>query len=146
MKKTNFLVKDTADCGEGIFSRRLFRKNQVLFAFGKKVVPWIKANHRSIQLGKNKWLNPGKNDLGFYLNHSCHPNARFMKPHFIAALHAIKPNEEITIDYASVINIPSWDMECACGQKNCRKLIKSYSKSPNDIQKKYKGITSFSLS
>ncbi len=141
--KKDFLIKDTASCGEGIFSKRSFKKDAVLFVFGTKIVPWTKANHRSIQLEKNRWLNPTEEDLGFFLNHSCHPNARFLAPHFIAALSGIKPGEEITIDYASVINITKWDMECGCGSKDCRKIVKSYSQSPERIREKYKGMTSF---
>lgn len=141
--KKYFLIKETPECGKGIFSKKAFRKNQLLFTFGTKVVPWFKANHRSIQLGTNKWLNPSKKALGYYVNHSCHPNAYFKAPHFIAALRNIKPGEEITIDYASVINIPTWDMPCSCGHKSCRKMIKSYSRSPKNIQKKYMEFVSF---
>src|SRR3989344_6317573 len=133
MKQSNFRIRETPGCGKGVFSSKSSQKNEILFSFGKTIVPWTKANHRSIQLGKNRWLNPGKNDLGYYLNHSCHPNAYFKAPHFIAALRSIKPGQEITIDYASVINIPSWNMPCCCGYKNCRKMIKSYSKSPTKI-------------
>ena len=141
--ETNFLIKDTTHCGKGVFSRKSFRKDQILFVFGKKVVPWTKADHRSVQLGKNKWLNPDQEDIGYYLNHSCDPNARFKRPNFIAALRSIQADEEITLDYATLINIPKWDMPCCCGQKNCRKIIKSYCKSPKMIQKKYKDIVSF---
>lgn len=141
--KKDFLIKETLGCGKGVFSRKNYRKNKILFTFGTKVVPWFKANHRSIQLGKNRWLNPGKKELGYYVNHSCNPNARFKRPNFVAALRAIKSGEEITIDYSTLVNITKWDMECACGQKYCRKIIKSYSQSPQKIQKKYKDIVSF---
>ncbi|HLD39862.1 MAG TPA: SET domain-containing protein [Candidatus Nanoarchaeia archaeon] len=146
MSKANFLIKETPECGKGIFSKKAHPKNEVLFSFGSKIVSWFKANHRSIQLGKNKWLNPSKKELGYYVNHSCQPNARFKAPHHVAALRAIKPGEEITLDYATLVNIPKWDMDCSCGKKNCRKMVKSYSKSPKSIQKKYKGIVSFKLS
>ncbi|MDO8511237.1 MAG: SET domain-containing protein-lysine N-methyltransferase [Nanoarchaeota archaeon] len=143
--KKDFLVKETPGCGKGVFSTKSFRKNQQLFSFGTKIVSWKKANHRSVQLGKNRWLNPSRYDLGYYVNHSCNPNARFEKPHFIAALRPIKPGQEITLDYATLVNIPKWDMPCFCGQNNCRKIIKSYSKLPKNIQKKYKDIISFIL-
>ncbi len=143
--KKDFLIKNTAECGAGVFSRKSFKKDQVLFVFAKKIVPWTKADHRSIQLGKNRWLTPDKEDLGFFLNHSCHPNSRFKHPHFIAALSDIKPGEEITIDYSSVIDIPRWDMDCCCGSKDCRKIVKSYSQSPKKIKEKYKGLTSFKI-
>lgn len=143
MDKTHFLVKETPGCGKGVFTTRSFQKDEVLFTFAEKIVPWAKANHRSVQLGKNKWLNPSKDDLGYYLNHSCNPNARFKAPHFIAALQPIHAKEEITIDYSTVVNTAKWDMQCACGNANCRKLITSYSKSPVEIQEKYKDIISF---
>ncbi len=143
MAKTDFFIKETLDRGKGVFSKKACRKNEILFVFGTKVVPWTKANHRSIQLGKNRWLNPSEKELGYYVNHSCNPNAWFKRPNFVTALRNIKPDEEITLDYSTLINIPKWDMECACGEKNCRKIIKSYSKSPKNIQKKYKEIVSF---
>ena|SRR3989338_1382961 len=143
MAEKDFLIKETPGCGKGVFSKRAHRKNEVLFSFGSHIVSWSKANHRSIQLGKNKWLNPSKTELGYYLNHSCSPNARFQAPHFIAALRKIKPREEITLDYSTLVNIPKWDMPCFCGEKNCRKIIRSYSKLPVKIQKKYKDIVSF---
>ena len=145
MTKKDFLVAETPSCGKGVFSKRLCSKNDILFTFGTKVVPWTKANHRSIQLGKNKWLNPSTKELGYYVNHSCNPNARFKAPHYLAALRKIKSNEEITLDYSTLIDIPKWDMGCACGEKNCRKIIKGYSQSPEEVQKKYKDIVSFKI-
>ena len=143
MAKKDFLIKETIECGKGVFRKRLCPKDEVLFSFGTKVVSWTKANHRSIQLGKNKWLNPSQKELGYYVNHSCNPNARFKAPHHLAALSNIKQNQEITLDYSTLVNIPKWDMECACGEKNCRKIIRSYPKLPLKLQKKYKDMVSF---
>ncbi len=143
MNNAHFSIKETPHCGKGIFSRKAHRENEILFTFGGKVVPWIKANHRSVQLAKNRWLNPSKEELGYYVNHSCNPNAQFKRPNFVAALRKIKPKEEITLDYSTLVNIPKWDMPCSCGEKNCRKIIRSYSRSPRTIQKKYRNIVSF---
>ena|SRR3989338_1466040 len=143
MAKKDFFVAETPKCGKGVFSTKTHPKNEILFSFGTAVVPWIKANHRSIQLGKNKWLNPCTIELGYYVNHSCNPNARFKAPHHLAALNNIKSNQEITLDYSTLVNIPGWDMECSCGEKNCRKIIRSYSKLPAKLQKKYRDIVSF---
>lgn len=142
--KKDFLITETPGCGKGVISTKLFQKDEILFVFGKKVVPWTKANHRSVQLGKNRWLSPSRHDLGYYVNHSCNPSARFKAPNFIAALRSIKLGEEITLDYSTLVDIPRWGMRCACGEKKCRRLIRSYSKSPTEIQQKYKDITSFS--
>jgi len=143
MAKKDFLIKETIECGKGVFSKRLCPKDEVLFSFGTAIVTWTKANHRSIQLGKNKWLNPSQKELGYYVNHSCNPNARFKAPHHLAALNNIQPNQEITLDYSTLVNIPKWDMECACGEKTCRKIIRSYPKLPLKLQKKYKDMVSF---
>jgi len=143
MTNLKFLIKETLKCGKGVFSKKAHLKNEILFSFGSKVVPWTRANHRSIQLGKNKWLNPSKNELGYFVNHSCNPNAYFKAPHFVAALRTIKANQEITLDYSTLVNIPKWDMDCACREKNCRKIIKSYSKLTQKIQEKYENIVSF---
>src|SRR3989338_9204016 len=120
MKKRHFLVKETPQCGKGVFSTKTHPKN--------------------------KWLNPSKKELGYYVNHSCNPNARFKAPHHLAALRTIRPNQEITLDYSTLVNIPKWDMGCACGEKTCRKIIRSYPKLPLKLQKKYKDIVSFKLS
>ena len=143
MEKAHFLVKETPGCGKGVFTKKSVQKDEILFTFATKIVPWAKANHRSIQLGKNRWLNPSEEDLGFYLNHSCDPNAYFKKQHIIAALKDIPAHEEITIDYSTVVNTPRWDMHCFCKEKNCRNLIRSYSKLPAELQEKYRNQTSF---
>jgi len=143
MTTADFLIKETPGCGKGVFSRKAHHKDEILFPFGTNIVTWRKANHRSVQLGKNKWLNPGKEELGYYVNHSCNPNARFKAPHHLAALRNIKSNEEITLDYSTLVDVPKWDMPCFCGEKICRKLIKSYSKLPVKLQEKYKDIVSF---
>jgi uncharacterized protein len=58
------------------------------------------------------------------INHSCEPNlvSRVMKGHILyMSLRAIKPGEELTIDY-NFSDDPEKTL-CACGAKSCRGTI-----------------------
>jgi hypothetical protein len=58
-----------------------------------------------------------------YVNHSCKANTT-AKNHCDVAVCDIKKGEEITANYSEEM-IPGIEMECCCGNKNCRKIIKS---------------------
>lgn len=54
-----------------------------------------------------------------YGNHSCDPN--LSSDHI--ALRDIEPGEELTVDYAELSDV-NWSMECKCGSKNCKGIVK----------------------
>jgi ribosomal protein S18 acetylase RimI-like enzyme len=54
-----------------------------------------------------------------YGNHSCNPNLSGNH----VALRNIEPGEELTVDYAQFSDI-NWSMECHCGSKNCKGIVK----------------------
>ena len=106
------------------------------------------SNPNWIGVGKNKWIYPDYPNQ--YLNHSCNPNAgirgkiiikdsdRSVKGEYeIVALKNIKEGEEITIDYSIIEGDDLWEMECTCGEKNCRKIIRSVRYIPIKQFKKY---------
>ncbi|MDO8656516.1 MAG: SET domain-containing protein [Nanoarchaeota archaeon] len=100
-----------------------------------------------IGVGKDKWINPSYPNQ--YLNHSCNPNAgikgaitisqdKSVKGKYvIVALKPIKEGEEITIDYSIIEGDDLWEMKCKCGEKNCRKIIRSIQHLPERQFKKY---------
>lgn len=100
-----------------------------------------------IGIGENKWIDPDYPNQ--YLNHSCNPNAgvrgqitiddnQTAKGQYeIVALKNIKEGEEITIDYSIIEGDDLWEMECRCGAKNCRKVIRSVHTIPPQQFKKY---------
>jgi uncharacterized protein len=58
------------------------------------------------------------------INHCCEPNliSRVMKGHVLyMSLRAIKPGEELTIDYNFEVN--TGRSACRCGAKNCRGVM-----------------------
>ncbi|NCU04774.1 MAG: SET domain-containing protein, partial [Chitinophagaceae bacterium] len=55
-------------------------------------------------------------------NHSCRPNTAY-KGLNLVALHPILPGQELTLDYADLLNESAETFECQCGTPDCRKTI-----------------------
>jgi uncharacterized protein len=132
--------------GMGVFSDKYIEKNKNLFVFSNKI---IKINHRKgcdckicrrcIQIGKSDWLYPNRDSLGWYLNHSCNPSSG-IRGNKIISIKKIKKDKEITIDYSTTNTDKKWKMVCMCGEKNCRKIIRSVQFLPENKFIFYKNI------
>ncbi len=60
----------------------------------------------------------------WFINHSCNPNMARIGGFVMIAKRKIEPGEELTVDYAPLVATQEdWTMTCACGEKNCRKVI-----------------------
>jgi len=82
-----------------------------------------------------------------FFNHSCEPNSGFKGQIFLVALRNVKPNEEITFDYAMVVSrsLESdtvFEMACDCGARGCRRRITENDWKLPDLQRKYDGYFS----
>jgi D-alanine--D-alanine ligase len=55
-------------------------------------------------------------------NHSCNPNTAYNGLNLVA-LRPILPNEELTMDYAQLLDQSAETFDCQCGATNCRKII-----------------------
>ena len=55
-------------------------------------------------------------------NHSCSPNTAYMGLN-LQALRPILPGEELTMDYAELLNETAETFDCQCGAANCRQTI-----------------------
>ncbi len=99
-----------------------------------------KIRDNAFRFDKEKYLSPA-GEVGDFLNHSCDPNSAVVKQTnklFVVAVKNIQKSEEILIDYSTIIaQDDSWQMECNCGSKNCRKIIKGFHSLPKNTQKKY---------
>jgi SET domain-containing protein len=106
------------------------------------------SNPNWIGIAKNKWIYPDHPNQ--YLNHSCNPNSgirgritikdsdKSAKGNYeIVAFRDIKEGEEITVDYSTIEGDDLWEMKCICGEKNCRKIIRSVRYIPEKQFKKY---------
>jgi SET domain-containing protein len=81
------------------------------------------AHPNWVGVAENQWIDPAKPFK--FLNHSCNPSAGIKGALSLVALHDMKEGDEITIDYSTIEGDPRWEMNCACGEKNCRKVIRS---------------------
>ena len=119
-----FLVKETGDKGYGLFASRDYRKGEIIVKVrGVRISDTDKRlTHRAVQVGKLVFIEPSRFSPIWYLNHSCEPNAH-MDMDTLIARRAIVRGEEIAADYSLFTNYPTWDMECECKAKKCRKLI-----------------------
>lgn len=73
------------------------------------------------------------------LNHSCDPNLGWADGHTLVAVRAIAADEELTIDYATVVDDPDFTMRCHCETYRCRQLIEGSDWQIPQLQQRYAG-------
>lgn len=118
--------------GRGVYAQRRFKAEEVIGRIrGDIVADPSLDQHYTMEMDNDLYLVPKAPFR--YVNHSCNPNCElFMweedpedetlgsRPLLIAARRAIRPGEQLTIDYAwpSDIAIP-----CVCRSSKCRGWI-----------------------
>ena len=128
--------------GFGLRSGELIKKGELIFYF--KGEPKFKINKSKndaqahpnwVGVGENHWIDPEKPYI--FMNHSCNPNATIKGMVSVVAIRDIKEGEELTFDYSVTESDSRWEMKCACGEKNCRKVISSVQTIPQSQLSKY---------
>ncbi len=77
-------------------------------------------------------------DIGA-LNHSCDPNLGWRDGETLVAIRDIAAAEELTIDYATFIDDPSFVMNCHCETYRCRQIIEGTDWQIPQLQARYAG-------
>lgn len=145
----------------GTFAAQDIKKGQIIFYFDGDLYdvknkpflvgsgsPYTGENDRYARVSENLFLGPFRDDREGNLNgpddltnHSCNPNCLITSDRDlelkIKARRDIKEGEELTYDYSTVVIFDSWEMECHCGEKNCRKIIGEFRTLPVELQKQY---------
>ena len=89
------------------------------------------------------YLDP-EGEIGAYANHSCNPNAGIVKTGRRLLLQAIRPiaaGDEVTHDYSTLLGADDvWTMKCNCGEAVCRKVIRSFSRLPPAVLRRYRRL------
>lgn len=133
--------------GDGLFAAKRFQANErIIRIVGKVVSARIVTGtggtfaDNCFRCGPETYLDPGE-EAGAYLNHSCEPNAYIRKSNnqlFLAAIRKIRRNEEIVIDYSTILGDDDiWTMRCNCGSTRCRKTIKHFGSLPSLLKARY---------
>jgi SET domain-containing protein len=79
-----------------------------------------------------------QNGIG-QLNHSCAPNLGWAGNDSLVAHHDIANGEELTLDYATVLDDPDFVMVCHCETYRCRQMIEGTDWRIPQLQKRYAG-------
>ncbi|MDO8663503.1 MAG: SET domain-containing protein-lysine N-methyltransferase [Candidatus Wildermuthbacteria bacterium] len=144
-------VKNSSILGQGVFAKEKIKKGELVAAWGACVITikgggklpkaiW-KIGGYPIQIYDNLWLGPvsvKELDDAEFFNHSCEPNAGVRGQNLLFARRGIKSGEEITFDYGTT-DAQLLNFRCACGTKNCRKIVTGNDWRNPLFQKKNKG-------
>lgn len=147
-------VQHVQSSGLGIYTQDHISPGERLIVYGGTIMTEteiVSLNTTQItyalQIDTDLWLSSNilngyeKSD---YVNHSCDPNAGFKTPITLVALRNINMGEEVTIDYAMVVErfIGMSDFSCLCKASNCRKIVSGNDWKRKDLQQKYHGYFS----
>lgn len=134
-------VRRSTIAGAGVHARRALPAGTVVATIDRPLVtaaevpgPGDDGYGHCIQVQPGWWqlLRPSP---FYYWNHSCAPNTRveFLGPVArIVAARAIRPGEELTGDYATVIyRDDPFAFECGCGSRRCRGVVRGRRRRPS---------------
>ena len=133
--------------GDGLFAAKPFRPHQRIIRIAGKIRSARIVTRAGgpfadncFRFGPETYLDPGS-EAGANLNHSCEPNAYVRKSNnrlFLVALEAVRRNEEIVIDYSTILGDDDiWTMRCNCGSCACRRTIRRFGSLPAWLKERY---------
>jgi hypothetical protein len=104
-------------------------------------------NHTVVAIGEGIFLgNSIDQEMGIedYMNHSCSPNIGMADALSLRAMRDVKPNEELTADYAIWLDDEHYVMKrvCNCRATTCRSRITGQDWRRTDVQRANAGYFS----
>ena len=134
-------VGDAGAKGKGVFAARRIEPAEVVWDYAGEE-RWIKDIPPELwrycfQVDYDRYVVPEKGSAGWFMNHSCEPNCVIMGRTKVVALRRIEPGEEVTFDYSTNVGWEGFTMECNCGMKGCRKVVRSYGFLSEELKGRY---------
>jgi uncharacterized protein len=129
-----------SNTGLGLFATTLIRRKQPIVEYSGRRIPTREAHERERRRGarymfelSSKWTLDGsaRSNLARYVNHACRPNTEAYSSRgrlMFRATRAIKPGEEITLDYGKEYLDLFFKGGCRCA--TCRTPKASTRKKP----------------
>lgn len=140
-------IRKTVNRGKGMFAAEKIVSGEELVVFGGEYTDAegakkAKSNGRLVmQWDDNLFsVEDRGDDLGYFINHSCDPNAWMKDAFTITAMRDIEIGEELTVDYvlwqADENYISKW--ECNCRSSGCRKRVTGKDWRSPELRERYK--------
>jgi SET domain-containing protein len=144
--KKNMVVKESRN-GLGLFAKEDFSAGEKVIEIKGELITCYEdddidetTRNNTYRYDSDLYINP-TGFLGYYLNHSCLPNAyikKIGKKLFVIARNNIKEGDEIVFDYSTTLASDDvWEMDCNCGESNCRGLVERFTKLPKKLKEEY---------
>jgi len=139
--KEKLRVADAGSKGKGVFAAARIEPGELVWDY-EGMEQWISEIPEELwqfafQVDYDRYIVPERESVGWYLNHSCEPNCVILGRSRIVALSTIEPGEEVTFDYSTNVGWDGFTMECRCGARGCRKVIRSYRYLSPELRGRY---------
>lgn len=126
----------------GLYAKRNIAKGEKIFTVEGPTVsypfpPDYRVGPHWLSVEKNQWIVPLRQNPWLSLRHSCRPSIGIRGKNEVVALHDIARGTELTIDDSTTEADPRWHKKCNCGEKNCRKIIRSVQFLSEKIYRSY---------
>ncbi|MBS1639489.1 MAG: SET domain-containing protein-lysine N-methyltransferase [Bacteroidetes bacterium] len=148
-KQKKYIIKGNAIAGYGIYATTNINAGEIIFKGEEKAQrivtkQYVDANWNQQQqedfkryaypISKNVYILWDENAAEWApQNHSCNANTGYLGLNVIA-LQNINKGQELTLDYATLLDETAQPFDCQCGCNNCRGLIKG--STNNSIDKR----------
>lgn len=97
------------------------------------------VKYSALSIGEDLNLLIDEDSPVVFGNHSCDSNLWMDDEVTLSARRAIKPGEEVTVDYALHTADLPWRMDCHCGSVVCRGVVTQDDWRRADVQARYAG-------
>jgi D-alanine-D-alanine ligase len=137
-KQKKYVMKGNSIAGFGIYANTHIAEGEIIFKGEERpqrivTKRWVEENwlpeekllfkHYAVPLSTEVYVLWDNNPSEWApQNHSCRPNTAYKGLNMVA-LHPILPGQELTLDYADLLNESAETFECQCGTPDCRKTI-----------------------
>jgi len=119
--------------GLGLFTKRNFKKDVVVAAWGGRVItknemkklPKNISSNYALEIFPNFFLAETSNsdlDKSDFINHSCTPNCKIVNRLVMVTKGPVKKGAELTCDFSAPIHTGK-KVPCKCGSSACRGFI-----------------------
>jgi uncharacterized protein len=133
--------------GKAVYARDIIEPGELIGVWSGRIVPAEALDElpedirrHTVQVEEGLYLASLSPDAPpDFINHSCEPNAGLDGQLAIVALYRIRPDEEVTIDYAMCDGSHYDEFECACGSASCRGHVTGEDWRNPDLWERYAG-------